>query len=230
MAAASRGRSSTRVMIFRKENSLKKIILGLVILIFPLTAKQNADKIIKRVQDKYEDVQYFSAEFIQKEEFKMTGSVNQVSGKIYVKNGVQYRLETEDRVIVTDGKTTWSYSYLRNQVIVDNMKEGDAALLPRDMLFKFPKKYFASYLGEEKINDITYYLIKLDPKEDVKGYIKSMKIWVHEDDYTIIKIEYTDYNDNPTTFAIRKQDNKTKIPEDIFNFKAPEDCEIVDFR
>ena len=120
-----------------------KIIVLLSLLVSLVIAQDESD-IIEEVQDLYEDIEYFSADFIQKEQFKLTGSENETKGKIYIKNGTEYRLETEDQIVVTDGKVVWSYSPHNNQVIVDNVKEGDASLLPRDMLFRYPNNYFSN--------------------------------------------------------------------------------------
>jgi len=209
---------------------VRYILILFLLFATELPAKINIEKVIRKVQKKYKDIEHFSARFSQVERFAMTGSVNETSGKIFVKGGVKYRLETEDRIIVTDGKTTWNYTYMYNQVTIANMDKNDIVLLPRDLIFNLPKDYYASYIGEESINDIKHLIIKLDPKEEVKGYIKTMKLWIVEDNYQISKIEYSDLNDNPTTFVVQSQDHKTKLDDNLFIFEAPEDCEIVDFR
>ena len=190
----------------------------------------SAKKIVSKLQDKYEDLTYLSAEFIQIESFKLTGSENRTSGKIFVKDGIKYRLETEDQTIVTDGKTVWTYSQLNNQVLIDRVKEGDGSLLPRDLLFRYPRDYFATLLNEEKIAGDTYYVLKLDPREGVHGYVKTMKIWVNSETYLISKIEYTDFNENISTFAIQKIDIEKNLPDSFFNFQIPEGVEVVDLR
>ena len=101
-----------------------KIIISTLLLISFVIAQDKSD-IIEELQDVYEDIEYFSAEFIQKELFKLTGSANVTTGKIFIKNGTEYRLETEDHTVVTDGKSVWSYSPHNNKVIIDNIKEGD---------------------------------------------------------------------------------------------------------
>ncbi len=191
---------------------------------------QDESDIIEEVQDLYEDIEYFSADFIQKEQFKLTGSENETKGKIYIKNGTEYRLETEDQIVVTDGKVVWSYSPHNNQVIVDNVKEGDASLLPRDMLFRYPKNYFSNLLKEEKIGASKYYVLKMTPKEDVHGYIKSLKIWVNTESYLINKIEYDDLNDNTSLFQIEKMDIKSELPDSLFIFNPPPQSELIDMR
>jgi chaperone LolA len=205
------------------------VLLHILLSLF-LIQSGSAEKIVSKLQDKYEDLTYLSAEFIQVESFKLTGSENRTTGKIFVKNGVKYRLETEDQVIVTDGKSVWTYSRLNNQVLIDRVKEGDGSLLPRDLLFRYPRDYFATLLQEEKIGEKEYYVLKLDPREGVHGYVKTMKVWVSQDSYLISKIEYTDFNDNISSFEVRKVDIETEIPESTFTFKIDDTMDVVDLR
>jgi len=187
-------------------------------------------KIVKEIQERYEKTEYLSATFVQMEEFKLTGSRNETRGKIYVKDGIQYRLETEDQIIVTDGKSVWTYSPFNNQVLIDRVKEGDGSLLPRDLLFRYPRDYMATLVDEQTIDGNRYYVLKLDPKEGVYGYIKTMKIWVNTKSYIISTIEYQDFNENISSFEVQQVDTKTSLPEALFRFEIKEGMEVVDLR
>lgn len=206
-----------------------KLFLSTILLTSLVIAQDESD-IIEEVQDIYEDMEYFSAEFIQKEQFRLTGSENETIGKIYIRNGIEYRLETEDQVVVTDGKVVWSYSFHNKQVIIDYVKEGDASLLPRDMLFKYPKNYYSDLIKKENINGNEYYVLKMTPKENIHGYVKSMKLWVDVESYLINKIEYDDLNDNTSSFTIEKVDIKTELPDSLFRFNPPPQSELIDMR
>jgi len=207
-----------------------KIMLITGLLCFFTLSAADVAEIVKEIQEKYEDLEYLSADFIQVEKFKITGSENETRGKIFVKNGIKYRLETEDQSIVTDGETVWTYSKFSNQVLIDRVKEGDGSLLPRDLLFRYPRDYIASLLAEVELSGDDYFLLKLDPKEGVYGYVKTMKIWVNQVDYIIAKIEYTDFNDNISTFEVQKVSTETKLPDRLFQFEIKEGMEVVDLR
>ncbi len=209
---------------------MKTKIMLIVCLFFAISSAQSVEDIVEEIQERYEGLENLSAEFKQVEIFQLTGSKNETTGKIYVKNGTQYRLETEDRIIVTDGVTVWTYSMFNNQVLIDRVKKNDVSVLPRDLLFKYPRDYYSSLLRTEDYEDEEHYVLKLDPKEEIHGYIKSMKIWVNSDSYLISKIEYTDFNENNSTFAIRKIDIKKNLQESLFKFEVPEGVEIVDLR
>ena len=213
-----------------KESIVNKILLLMVISLIGVSQAADVKEIVNAIQEKYEDLEYLSATFVQTEEFKLTGSRNETRGKIYVKNGTEYRLETEDQIIVTDGKSVWTYAPFNNQVLIDRVKEGDGSLLPRDLLFRYPRDYMATLVDEQKIDGNKFYVLKLDPKEGVYGYIKTMKIWVNTRSYIISMIEYEDFNENVSSFEVQQIDTKTALPEDLFRFEIKEGMEVVDLR
>ena len=210
---------------------LKRIYL-LIVSLSILSGSYAADvnKIISKVQDKYDHMKYLTATFKQIETFKLTGSQTESIGKIYIADGNKYRFESEDQVIVTDGKSVWTYNAMSKQVLIDEVRENSGALIPRDLLFKYPQKYFATLLSESKENGKKIYLIRLDPKDQVYGYIKSIRIWVEDDTWLIQKIESTDVNGNKSLYEITDQDTKKKINDDMFKFVPGEGTEVVDMR
>jgi chaperone LolA len=191
---------------------------------------QDVEDIIEDVQDTYDDLDDISATFTQIESFKITGTVNETTGHIYIKGGIMYRFESEDQTIVTNGKTVWTYNAISKQVIIDNVRKDSGALLPRDMLFKYPKEYYSTLLKEEDVKGVKMYVLKLDPKDNIHGYIKSMKIWVDDDNYYIHQIESTDLNDNVTKFEITNIKVNNDLKDDFFTFKATQDMQVVDMR
>ncbi len=207
------------------------LILFYVLFLWLVSATaDDVNDIIKKVQNTYDDMDNLTATFRQVEAFKLTGSLSETRGKIYVKNGVKYRFESEDQVIVTDGKTVWTFNSLSNQLIIDNVRKNSGALLPRDLLFKYPKKYYATLLKSEQQNKRTVYLIRLDPKEDTHGFFSNIKIWVEKGSWHIRKIQTTDLNGNSTTFEISAMDTKSKLSDDLFKYQAASDAEVIDMR
>ena len=110
---------------------------------------QDVNDIIENVQDAYDDMDNLSAQFVQVQTFKLSGNQTETKGKIYIKDGKKYRFESEDQVIVTDGKDVWTYNAISQQLLIDHVRENSGALLPRDVLFKYPKTHYATLLKTE---------------------------------------------------------------------------------
>ncbi|HGY55371.1 MAG TPA: outer membrane lipoprotein carrier protein LolA [Caldithrix abyssi] len=211
--------------------NIRRILIALSIFIFSINLlAEDVNDIIENVQETYEDMDYLSATFKQIQTFRLTGSVSETVGKIYVAHGEKYRFESENQVIATDGKTVWAFNRNTNQLLIDNVRENSSILLPRDLLFKYPKKYFATLVKTEENNGAKMYVIKMDPKEDVYGYVKSMKIWVEDDTWLIRKIETIDLRNNSSTFEITDMDTKTKLSDKLFSIYADENVEVIDRR
>ncbi len=204
-------------------------LLFLFLMVMPLLS-QDVEDIIDEVQDTYEDMDNFTATFKRVESFRLTGTVSETVGKVWVKDGTKYRFESEEQQIVTDGKTVWTYNAINKQVIVDRVRKESGALLPRDMLLKYPKKYYSTLIRTEKNNGKEIYVIKLTPKGKVTGVVKSMKIWVEDGSWFITKIEITDLNNNTTLFEISDIDVKAKLKDSLFTFKDIPGVRVIDMR
>lgn len=211
----------------------KKIMLVITIpfmMVFNAVAGDDVNDIIKNVQKTYDKMDNLTASFRQIDTFSITGSVSEASGKIFIKDKVKYRFESDDQIIVTDGKTIWTYNNMTQQLLIDNVRENSGALLPRDLLFEYPKNYIATLLGEKKIDGERTFNIRMDPKENIHGYVRYMKLWIQKNSWHIIKIETTDLNGNVSSFEIRDIDAKSKLNDQIFRFQETGDMQVVDMR
>ena len=209
---------------------MKKYIYAVVYFLTSLVLGADVNDIIEHIQETYDELDYLSATFRQTDTFRLTGSKSETLGKIYIKDGEKYRFESEDQAVVTDGETVWTYNSMSKQLLIDRVRKKSGALLPRDLLFKYPKTHHATLLKEEKIKGQTFYVLRLDPKEGVRGFIKSIKIRVREENWLIEEIETTDQNGNSSRFLITEIDTRTKLPDTLFSYQAPEGAQVVDMR
>jgi len=190
---------------------------------------QNAKDIIKNVKKKYEQLQTLKADFEQEYVWELAGETQKLKGTLYLQTGNHYRIETESQVIVTNGKTVWTYAEENNQVIIDDLKTSEENPLPKDLLFKYSEEYTPHLVGEEKLDGKAVYALNLIPK-DKDAFVKSMKIWVDPTLWLTVKIEQKDINDNLNTYWVRNIQENIKIEADVFNFRIPAGAEVVDLR
>jgi len=208
-----------------------KVLIFILFLSFtPNIIAQDIEDIIEEVQEAYDEMKDMSAVFKRVESFKLTGTISETVGKIFIKDGEKYRFESDDQTIVTNGETVWTYNAINKQVIVDRVRKNSGAMLPRDMLFKYPKEYYSTLLKKEKLGDLDIFVLKLDPRENTHGYIKSMKIWVEDDEWLIHRIETTDLNDNTSTFEISGIVIDQNLKDTFFMLSPNEDMNVVDMR
>ena len=74
-------------------------------------AQDNAQTVLKNIQDKFISITDLSAQLTQ----SVNGNVN-LKGKVYYKKENQLRFEFKNILIVSDGETSWSYNQKDNKV------------------------------------------------------------------------------------------------------------------
>jgi len=216
--------------------SIKKVLI-LIIAIFALlqslplfATDEKANEIIKKLKDNYNKLKTLSAEYTQTFHWKLADNIHQQKGSIWLKGTEKFKIETEDQLIISDGKTIWTYSQFNNQVIIDNVRKSDEEVtLPRDIFLNYSEQYRPNYLKEDKIDNQNCYVIELFAKtEDI--FIKYMKIWVNIKILVPMKIQQVDINDNENTYLLKNIQINEQLNDNFFVYKIPEAVEIIDMR
>lgn len=206
----------------------KKVIFSLFLL-HQILFSQSADDILKKAEKKYNAIQDVIIDFTQINVFGVSRIENKLDGKLWMKKKNKYKIQLENQTIITDGKTVWSYYPLNNQVVIDDYKEDPNSFSPDKLMINIPKNYNAILLGVEKLSNKNTYVLKLNPRDE-KSLIKSIKVWLHRDEYLIEKVEVNDVSDNQTTYISKSITLNSGLKDDIFKLKIPEGVETLDLR
>jgi chaperone LolA len=193
-----------------------------------LLSTTDAKDIIDRVQKKYEDIDDAVVTFSQTTRFKVSHVEQSVNGTLYFKKKNKYRIETQDRIVVTNGVTSWSYSPATNQVVIDNYRKDARALSPEQLLTSYPENFYSTLVGEEDIDGKAAYVLKLTPKEE-HSFASAMKLWVGKD-WLLRRIQITDVSGAVTEYRIKSVLINKGIDDRRFNFDIPSGAERIDMR
>ncbi len=204
-------------------------ILGLFVFIsLNAFSDDNADKLIKKLQSKYNSMQTVSISFTQHVQFGVTKSEQTFKGKFIMKKGNKYIIEMEHQKIITDGILVWSINFLNRQVIIDKYRDDSNSFSPDKVLVSIPQSYNASLLAKEKINDKDMIVVKLIPKDKKNNY-KWLKIWV-SDDHIMKKVQLLDITENLTTYLVDEIKINQEIPDGKFQYEPLSNLEVIDLR
>ena len=97
---------------------ITRIILASIFIIASFSysiAQENANEVLKNIQDKYDSINDLSAQ--------LTQSVNQkvnLKGKVFYKKENNLRFEFDNMLIISDGETSWNYNKKQDKVIITN--------------------------------------------------------------------------------------------------------------
>lgn len=206
---------------------LKKTLM--LILIPWIASAQTGKDLVEQLKKKYAEVSDAIVKFEQTVKFSSSKFEQSFSGTLYFKKKNKYKIETEQQTLVTDGTTSWLYSKVNKQVIIDKFKEDRNSITPDKFLLSISDEYIPIILKVEQSNGRKVYVLKLTPKNE-DSVIESAKIWVTGDDFMITRVEITDVNGTLTTYSVKNVKLNSGIGDDIFRFSIPPDVKVVDLR
>ncbi len=194
-----------------------------------LFAQEDAAKIISKVRSTYENLQSLTADFEKDYTWALAGETQTLSGKLYLKKGDRYRIETEVQTIVTDGTTVWTYSPEKSQVFVDHLEKSDENPLPRDLLIKYTSEFKPKYLRSETVDGRDCHVVQLEARDE-EAYARSVTVWVDKKNSVAVQIEQRDLNDNITVYRLKNFALNPPLNDQLFSFAIPEKTEVIDWR
>ena len=193
-------------------------------------AKLNAPEVLEKVQEAYSNIEDASVGFTQTVSLKYAKIEQTYIGTVMMKKGNKYRIESQEQILVTDGATVWMYSPVNKQVLVDAYKENPESFSPEKFLIGLPKNFRATLVDDNGTDVHAAYTLKLTPKSGIAKYLKSLKVWIDDADWSIRAVEYIDINETRTFYSLKDARFNTGIPDERFTFVVPEHVEVVDLR
>ncbi len=199
-----------------------KISISLFVLLLSTVGfTQNAESVLKSLQNKFDSVTDLTSDIAQKN----NGQSN-LTGKMYFKKENNIRLELGNQTIVADGKTSWNYNKKNKKVIIGDYDEAGSGLLSINYLvYQYPSECDLS-LSSEGSKQIL--ILKPKPKSN-KNNLGEVKLYISKEnliDKAVIS--------NPASGSMEVSFSNYKLNQNLseskFSFTAPEGTTVVDLR
>jgi outer membrane lipoprotein carrier protein len=201
----------------------------LLVLISGFCFAQSGKEIIESLRKKYPSIDDAVVKFEQTVKYGVSKFEQSFSGTFYFKKKNKYRIETEQQIVVTDGVTSWLYSKVNNQVIIDKYREDKDISSPEKFLLSISDEYIPVILRTERNEGKKVYILKLTPRDE-NSSIESAKIWIVEGDLQITRVEITDISGTVTTYLVKSIKINSGVEDSIFKFSIPSGVKVVDLR
>jgi chaperone LolA len=205
------------------------IIVALSLTAIAQTKEYTSKEVTEKLEARSKAMNDGIATFKQRVKFGFSKIEQTFEGTVTIKKPKSVRIESEHQTVVTDGVTVWAYSPVNHQVIIDNYKEDKNSISPENFLLNIPQTYFVAVVGTETLERERVVVLKLVPKDD-RSIVKSVKVWVKEQDWTIGKVEIVDINETETIYSILSIRFNNGVAENTFTFVPPPNVDIVDLR
>lgn len=198
---------------------MKNLISLFLIFFSAIAFSQNAEAVLKSLQNKFDSISTLSVDVTQKTNVKSVQT-----GKMFFKKENNLRIEFPNQIIVADGSTSWNYNKKDKKVIISNYDETGSGLLSINyLIYQYPSECELS-LSPEGDKQI----LILKPKSNrnnmgvVKLYITKENLIdraiISNKDSGTIEVSFSNYKLNQ------------KLSDSQFTFIPPEGTAVVDLR
>ena len=197
-----------------------KIIFSLFYLVYSTIGfAQNAESVLKSLQDKFDSITDLSVDITQKSNGKSS-----LGGKMYFKKENNLRIEFGNQTIVADGKTSWNYNKKEKKVIISNYDEAGAGLLSINyLIYQYPSECDLSLSSEGGRQ-----ILNLKPKSK-RNNLGEVKLYITKENL-IDKAVISNQATGTMEVLFSDYELNQKISDSKFAFTAPEGTSVVDLR
>ena len=131
---------------------MKEILVIITMLIVGVAVAQSdkeAEKLLEKVIDHTSSYKNFKADLSYTMVNVEMGIDEKKTGVIFVE-GDSYRIEMEGQIIISDGKTIWTYIVDSEEVLVSDVDDSDESISPTQILTKYNDSYKAKFGNDKK--------------------------------------------------------------------------------
>lgn len=212
------------------------LINKLIIFIFFLLIKNLSyaetpeQKAVDAVQQNYENVLTFEADFTQKSYVKMMDKAQEAKGSVQIKKPgkMKWTYGSPDiQVLVSNGKILWHYVTDEEQVTKVPIESIYSSNTPA--LFLAGQAKLTQAFNIESVNmDENPISITLTPKKEDQALTR-LQLFANKKNYQITGSTVYDKLGNKTEIHFSNIKTNKDIPEETFQFQAPSSVEVLDY-
>ncbi|MBE0572558.1 MAG: outer membrane lipoprotein carrier protein LolA [Ignavibacteriaceae bacterium] len=195
------------------------VVIFILAFISSGVCQENANAVLKNIQDKFGSIEDLSAQIVQ----SVNDKVN-LKGKVFYKKENNLRFEFDNMLIVSDGETSWNYNKKQDKVIItDYDTEGNKILSIRQIIFEYPEDCELNTFEFEGKKGL-----ELIPKDDTFSF-NSVKLFI-DSEHLITKVMIDDPATGKIQVDLSNYQLNKNLSDSYFQFSPPEGSQVLDLR
>ncbi len=144
--------------------------------------------------------------------------------------GNSFKIDMEKVQIVSNSKTRWTFIKSSKEVQIDDAGMSEEAIEPSKIFTMHEKNHKYKYVGTEKINNISYDVVKLFPEEVDKKSFHTVVLYIDKVKGDLYKAKILSKDGNTYTYTIEKKEMGVVVKEVDFVFDTKKAVEVIDLR
>jgi outer membrane lipoprotein carrier protein len=190
-----------------------------------------AKEVLDGVSKKFSTLKSVVANFVLKIEGGASGMNESRSGSVFVK-GTKYKVVMGDQEIISDNKTSWTYSKDINEVTISTVDPKSEGITPAKIFTNFyDKDFLYRFAGESTQKGKVVQHIEMTPTDKTKAFFK-VNVDVDKKTQTLTRMQVFEKNGNRYTYEINGFTPNGAVTDATFVFDAKKypGVEVIDLR
>ena len=201
------------------KNIIRIFLLIIFVFAFSAYSQNDAEKVVKELQSKFDNIKDLSVEFTQ-----LTNGKSKLAGMLFIKKENNLKIDTKNLLIVSDGETFWSYNKKVNKVVISSYDENEPSVFSmKELVYDLPAES-----DIELSNDNGQRVLKLTPNSYAYNF-DNVKLWLSEDNL-INKVVLNDGAMGNIEVRFSNYRLNQNLVDSDFSFTPPEGSRIIDIR
>ena len=182
----------------------------------------NPEAVARRLQQRYGTVRTLQADFVQ-----AVGG-QRLQGTLAVR-GEAFRLDLGEQVLVTDGRTMWTYSREDRQVVVQDYDRGQVGFSVGQLFTDYLRVFRATGASKATLAGVRHDVLSLRPRASGTS-VRDATLYVRSSDAVPTRVRVHDRNGGTLQFDVANVRLNGALAASAFRFDAPRGTEVVDLR
>ena len=206
---------------------MKTKLIFFLFVISSLIFAQSANDVLKKIQNKFNSINNFTANFSQNYFNTQGKDAGKSNGKFSYKRKNKFIVDLKSQLIVSDGQTIWNNDKRFNRVVISNLSDDPTSFSLEQFIFDYPPLCKNRIVKEEKAAKGEV-LVEMIPKDQDLQF-KVVKIWVSSDGM-VTKLEIVDRGEMRYAFQFSEIKINQDLPDSKFTFTTPKGIQVIDLR
>lgn len=178
------------------------------------------EAVARRLLDRYGATQTLQAQFVQ------TVGSQRLRGTLSVR-GDAFRLDLGPQVLVTDGRTLWSYSRDDEQVVVQPYEPARVGFNVGQLFTDYLDVFRVTAASKATVGGVRHDVLTLRPREGGTS-VRDVTLFVRSSDAVPTRVRVHDTNGGTLAFDLTGVRRNPRLPASTFRFAPPAGTEVVE--